>query len=273
MMLSSLTTEGSDATLTALKLGAADFLAKNASQISLSVTDLQDELLHKLKALAADGRRRWSARPAPQPTTPPPAYRPGQFDVVCIGSSTGGPPVLETILPKLPRELRTPVVVAQHMPEVFTRSMAERLRQSCVLPVHHIDHGMPLQSGAIYIAPGGHHTHIRKVSLARWRLDVNDEPKGDLYKPSVDALVGSAAEACGSRALAAILTGIGEDGLKGCRRLGAAGGAVLAQSAETCVVYGMPKAVTQAGLANASLTPLEIAQSLRTCARAAVGAA
>ncbi len=266
LMLSSLTTEGSHAALTALKLGAADVLAKDMSQVSLSVTNIQEELLTKARALGKSRRpSRRVAATAPAGDEPP-CFRHGQFDVICIGSSTGGPPVLETILPPLPLSIATPIVVAQHMPEIFTRSMAERLNETCPYRVVHAEDGMPLESRTIYIAPGGRHTHIHKVRLARWELKVNDQPKEALYKPSVDALLQSAAAATGPRTLAIVLTGIGQDGLEGARPLHAAGGVLLAQSEETCVVYGMPKAVTQAALVTASLAPQQIMRSLLTLA-------
>lgn len=269
LMLSSLTAEGSQAALTALRLGAADVLAKDMSQVSLTVTNIQEELLTKARAL---GRRR--PRPLASPgahtgVEAPPKFRHGQFDVICIGSSTGGPPVLEQILPALPLSVTTPIVVAQHMPEVFTRSMAERLNTTSQYRVVHAEDGTAIENRTIYIAPGGRNTHIRKRSLAQWTLSVNDEPPGTLYKPSVDALLQSAATATGSRTLAIILSGIGQDGLEGARPLHTAGGIILAQSEETCVVYGMPKAVTQAALVAASLTPDQITTSLLTLAGAA----
>lgn len=270
VMVSSLTTEGSHASLTALRLGAADFLAKDMSQISLSVTNIQEELLTKVRALGAAPKNRLKKSTAgPLVAHAAPTFRPGQFDVICIGSSTGGPPVLETVLPALPASMVTPVVVAQHMPEIFTRSMAERLNESCQMPVVHAENHMPLSSRTIYIAPGAKNIHLNKTGLARWELLVNDEPKEAIYRPSVDALLASAARATGSRTLAVVLTGIGEDGLAGARPLHAVGGVILAQSQETCVVYGMPKAVTQAALVQASLTPEQIAQSLQSLARTA----
>ncbi len=276
IMLSSLTTEGSHAALTALRLGAADVLAKDMSQVSLSITNIRDDLLKRVRGVAGGSRRRKpigmttssSAHSAGSMTSVP-AYRPGQFDVVCIGSSTGGPPVLETILSVLPATMSAPIVVAQHMPELFTRSMAERLGQVCKMRVVHADDHMPLEQRTIYIAPGGKHIHLHKLGLVKWELLVNGEPKEALYKPSVDALFASAAVATGGRTLAVVLTGIGEDGLLGARDLHAKGATILAQNQETCVVYGMPKAVTQAAIIAASLSPEEIGQSVATLAKAA----
>lgn len=264
IMLSSLTTEGSHAALRALSLGAADVLAKDTSQVSLSIDNIRDELIARVRALGARAQRQ--NRPQPVAAAAVPVFRPGQFDVICIGSSTGGPPVLETILAKLPQTLATPIVVAQHMPALFTRSMAERLNELCQLPVKHAEDGMPLEPRTIYIAPGAQHIHIHKLSLARWELRVNDEPKTAIYRPSVDALFESAAQAMQSRVLAIVLTGIGNDGLAGARELHSRGAVILAQSEETCVVYGMPKAVTQAALPIACLPPCDIAKAIATLA-------
>ena len=276
LMLSSLTTEGSHAALTALKIGAADFLAKDQSQISLAITNIEAELLTKVRALGrTKPRKRIFSQPAatqPAQSQALPAFRSGQFDLICIGSSTGGPPVLEAIAAALPATLKTPIVIAQHMPEVFSRSMAERLARTCRLNVKHVESGMPIENGTVYICPGNHHTHVRKVRLAHYDLRVSDEPKEALYRPSASVLIRTATEAAGSRVLAIILTGIGDDGLEGCRFLKGRGGPIIAQDEETCVVYGMPKCVTEAGLATATLPPRLITEVLRKLSGAAAAA-
>ena len=265
LMLSSLTTEGSHAALTALKMGAADVLAKDQSQVSLGITKLKEDLLRRVRALARSPIVRRSASPAAgeRPGSVP-SFRPGQFDVICIGSSTGGPPVVEKILGALPANMSAPLVVAQHMPEVFTKSLAERLDKVCALRVVHAEDNMPLEQRTVYIAPGGRNLHLSKVGLARWRMVVNDLPAESLYRPSADALLLSAAKNMGKRALAVILTGIGSDGLEGAKPLREKGGVILAQNEETCVVYGMPKAVTENGLVAASLAPGQIGRALAT---------
>ena len=273
LMVSSLTTEGSHASLQALRLGAADVLAKEMSQISLNVSAMHEDLLQRIKALANSTRFKHTQDQADITTVDqPPSFRPGQFDVICIGSSTGGPPVLETIIGSLKAEMTTPIIVAQHMPEIFTRSMSERLDEISGMHVVHAENGMPIQKSTVYVAPGGHHTHLHKDGLAKWSLRVNDEPKKAIYKPSVTALFESAAQATGSRSLAIVLTGIGDDGLLGARKLHETGGIILAQSQETCVVYGMPKAVTQAAITAASLCPTDITKSLLSLVKPALAA-
>jgi two-component system chemotaxis response regulator CheB len=268
IMLSSLTTEGSHAALRAMSLGAADFLAKDTSQISLSITNIQSELLAKVRALGGSVRHRKPvAVAAPQfALDAVPKLKAASFDVICIGSSTGGPPVLETIIRAVPATLRLPVVIAQHMPAVFTASMSERLHQISAIPVVHVADNMPLERGRVHICPGAKHTHIERIGLGRWKLRVNDEPASAPYRPSVDALFMSAASAMGSRVLGIVLTGMGNDGFEGGRLLHARGATLIAQNSDSCVVYGMPKGITENALVVASLTPDKIAQTIASLA-------
>lgn len=266
LMLSSLTTEGSNAAMNALKLGAADVMAKDASQISFTIHEIKDDLVARLKALgtARKPRRRSAEEAARAVAQAPPTFKPGQFDLVCIGSSTGGPPVVEKILSSLPAGFGAAVVVAQHMPELFTQSMAQRLGQVCQMPVLHGSDGMTVQRNTITIAPGGRNTHIKREGLARWVIRINKEPAGTLYFPSVDVLLATAADAAPGRTLGIVLTGMGEDGLKGAKELKARSGVILAQNEETSVVYGMPRAVNVAQLTLAALPPEGIVQALAT---------
>jgi two-component system chemotaxis response regulator CheB len=256
IMLSSLTTEGSRAAMQALRLGAADVLAKDQSQVSAKIMGLQEELLKRVHALAEARRPRVGHPPA---STTVPIFRPGQFDLIVIGSSTGGPPVLETILSQVSPKSRVPIIVAQHMPAVFTKSMAERLNAHCQVPVRHAEDRMPVEPGVIHICPGGLNTHICKAG-ARLTMRMDREPANTIYYPSANVLFNTAAKTVGRKALAIVLTGMGEDGVVGARALADAGGTVLAQSAATCVVYGMPKAVTQAAIATESLSPQQFAE-------------
>jgi two-component system chemotaxis response regulator CheB len=263
IMLSSLTTAGSRAAMQALRLGAADVLAKDQSQVSTKIMSLQEDLLMRVHALADSkpptashsGVRRLESS----------KFRAGQFDLVVIASSTGGPPVLENILTHVPAGSRIPIVVAQHMPAVFTKSMADRLNEHCAVPVRHLEDKMPIEPGVVHIAPGGTNTHLRKAG-SRLTVHVSRDPEGTIYFPSANVLFQTAAEVVGRRTLAIVLTGMGDDGVRGARTLVEAGGTVLAQSAETCVVYGMPKAVTQSALAMESLSPEELAGVLASVA-------
>ncbi|TVQ33272.1 MAG: chemotaxis response regulator protein-glutamate methylesterase [Phycisphaeraceae bacterium] len=259
LMCSSLTTQGSRDALKALRLGALDFIAKDASYVSIHIDAIRDDLIGKIKAV---GRQKLKPTPkgpafeAPEKTIA--GFAPDQFELILIGSSTGGPPVLEHILSNLPPDMAAPIVVAQHMPNIFTKSMSERLDSLCAVTVVHGEHGMPLYPGTVYIGQGGKHVHVARTPGGRWSLQIDDEPAGALYKPSVDELFRSGARTAGARCLAIVLTGMGADGLLGARELKAKGGIVLAQDEATSVVYGMPRAVAREGLADASLPPTGI---------------
>lgn len=183
-----------------------------------------------------------------------------RVDLIVIGSSTGGPPVLEQILSKLPPSLPCPVVVAQHMPASFTKAMSERIDAMSAVSVVHGEHGMPLHPGSVYIIPGAKHGRVRAIGPGPVRLEVSDDPLSAPFKPSVNELLSSAARQCGKNVVGVVLTGIGEDGKVGGQELRAAGGLLLAQDPGTSVVYGMPKAAAEVG--GTSMTPDQIAQTL-----------
>ncbi len=264
LMVSSLTTAGSVATFSALRSGADDFIAKDLSQVSLDIVKIESDLVAKVRQLGIVSRTRATVPKtiAVSSCDEPPKLRASHFDVVLIGSSTGGPPVLESILTALPAEFPLPVLVAQHMPLLFTRTMAQRLDEVCAMKVEHAAGGMRAEPGCVYIAPGGNHLRLRGLLGGVKLLEVSPRPTEALYKPSVNELFASAAKACAARCLAVVLTGMGDDGLEGGRTLHAAGGTILAQEPNSCVVYGMPRAVSQAGLITASLTPTQIAETL-----------
>jgi len=269
LMVSSLTTEGSRAAITALRLGAMDVVAKDQSQITLAVESLKEQILTKIRALreARPPRATVAHPPAVEPAGP--KYAPGAFDAVLIGSSTGGPPALERVLSQIPADVSCPIVVAQHMPELFTKSMAERLDQQSAITVVHGEHGMQLVKGTAYVIPGGKHGRVRRAGPGRLELEISGEPREALYKPSVNELFASGARTLKNRGLAVILTGMGDDGFRGGQEFAAGGGKILAQSAETCVVYGMPKGLTAHGLVEASLSPTQIGRCLATLGGAA----
>jgi len=256
IMCSSLTSEGSHEALKAMRLGAADVVAKDSSIATTGLDELKADLIAKILAVGAS---RPSTTVAPRTATPARTFSIAdkKISLVLIGSSTGGPPVLEAILTKLPADLSVPVVVAQHMPALFTKSLAERLDQHCAVSVVQADQSMPLNAGTVAIIQGGKHGRVVRDG-SRFALQIGDEPKSALYKPSVDELLRSSACA-GENALAVVLTGMGEDGAIGGGELHRAGGTLVAQEGSTCVVYGMPRALVTRNLAHAALPPDEIA--------------
>ncbi|MEM7629350.1 MAG: chemotaxis-specific protein-glutamate methyltransferase CheB [Planctomycetota bacterium] len=267
LMCSTLTRKGSNEAIQAMHLGAADVVLKDIASVQGGSAGFTTELISKARALVSARRK---ARPVDRPAPCAKAVRhrdgwspdrvlPGAVEVVVIGSSTGGPPVLEALLKPLPADLTAPIVIAQHMPALFTESLAERLDAECALTVRHGANGMPLIPGEVVIVPGGSHGKIRKT-VRRLQLVVGDEPQAALYRPSVDELLGTAGETCSNRVLAAVMTGMGEDGAVGAKRLHELRATVLAQNEGTCVVYGMPAAVARGGNADAELPPEAISE-------------
>ncbi len=256
LMVSSLTTEGAEATLKAMELGAVDFIPKQLSKVSLDIVKIEKDLQNKVKTVAG---RRFRAPGAMRPRAAAPAAveRPAlarptgaaKRDVVAIGVSTGGPPAVQKVLSQLPDGFPAGILIAQHMPASFTGPFAKRLDGVCKLTVKEAENGERFDAGMVYIAPGGKHLRI-ELRGAGYRVVVAEEPREALYKPSANELMESVGTVVGRRALGVILTGMGYDGREGVKVLKEKGGRALAQSDATCVVYGMPKAIVDAGLAD-----------------------
>lgn len=282
LMVSSLTSEGAEATLKALDLGAVDFIPKQLSKVSLDIVKIEASLISKVKIVAS--RRLMHSRPrtaslaAARTVTPPaaaarPDSRPAgtlapaamtgtpKRDVVVIGVSTGGPPAVQKVLSALPASFPASIVIAQHMPAAFTGPFAKRLDGLCQISVKEAEPGDRLKAGCAFIAPGGKHLLLKQM-VSRVDLEISGEPASALYKPSANVLIGSAADAVGRRALGVILTGMGNDGMEGVRALKQKGGRALAQSDATCVVYGMPKAIVDAGLSDEIVDIDDMAQAI-----------
>jgi two-component system chemotaxis response regulator CheB len=266
IMFSTLTERGAEVTLDALTLGADDYVTKASNEGSLdrSMARLREELLPKIKQffhVPAQSRAVVQPEPAHVPAAParwvPPVPRnmKVQPKVVVIGVSTGGPTALGSILPELPAGFPLPVLVVQHMPPLFTRLLAERLHATCKLPVEEASQGAPVEASKILIAPGDF--HLKVASNGRGvRVCLDQAPPLNSCRPAVDALFTSIADVYGGAVIAAVLTGMGQDGLRGAEILKAQGASVLAQDEATSVVWGMPGAVVNAGLAD-SVLPLD----------------
>lgn len=277
IMCSSLTHRGAKVTIEALASGASDYVAKPSGHSSREEAQklLSRELLDKIHALTGPTARLavplLPQRPAnPFPATPPAAPL-AAATAVAIGVSTGGPAALDQLLPSLPAQFPLPVLIVQHMPEVFTRLFAERLNDRCRLRVSEAVEGMPVQHGHVYIARGGWHMEV--ISSARpagpHTLHLQQEPPENHCRPAVDVLFRSAAKVYGSGVLAVVLTGMGSDGLAGCRVIRDCGGTVLAQDQASSTVWGMPGAVANAGLVHKILPLAAIApEMVRIAARA-----
>jgi two-component system chemotaxis response regulator CheB len=267
IMFSTLTDRGAAITLEALTLGADDYVTKASNEGSLdrSMARLREELIPKIKQFFhLLGKTHLAARPestAIQPLPPQRWSSPTSHStkvwprVLAIGVSTGGPAALGAILPELPAGFRLPVLVVQHMPPLFTRLLAERLHSVCHLPVAEAAHGDPVESGKILLAPGDFHFKVA-AGGGRVRVCLDQSPPLNSCRPAVDALFTSIGEAYGGAVIAVILTGMGQDGLRGSEILHAHGATVLAQDESSSVVWGMPGAVVNAGIADRVL-PLD----------------
>jgi two-component system chemotaxis response regulator CheB len=261
LLLSSLTSEGADITLRGLELGAMDFVDKSNAQGHMNLASLADELLAKIRALAGVPLARLRARRVGEVgLAPEPAPHERNIEIVAIGTSTGGPTALQAIIPRLPDNLAAPILVVQHMPVGFTRSLAERLNARSLVAVREAEDGEVIGPGKVYIAPAGTHMKVRRRGTARIWLD--EEPRSTLHRPSVDVLMASVAHCYGARAMGIVLTGMGADGVEGLRAIHAAGGVTLAESQETCVIYGMPKSAVEAGVVNRSVPLTRMADEI-----------
>lgn len=250
LLLSSHTQAGAEITLRALEAGAVDFMDKGAGT-GMDIHALAPLLREKVgAALRARTQSRGTPSHPPHPSPvdgasmdgrPAPAARPGRYEVVAIGSSTGGPRALAELVPALPAGFAAAVVVAQHMPHGFTETLAERLDRRSPLHVAEARDGDAVRPGVVLIAPGGRQMGVRRGADGTLSIRLWDDP-GSLHKPSVDALFDSVARAAGGAAVGVVLTGMGSDGAEGLARIRAAGGRGLVESARTAVIDGMPAA-------------------------------
>jgi two-component system, chemotaxis family, protein-glutamate methylesterase/glutaminase len=261
IVFSSHTTRGSEATLEALTAGADDFVTKPSGpdvNFDNSIQTIREELLPKLTQFIEGSKRvtiktlETKTRADNQTEVAKSTYAKKELatflpSVVVVGSSTGGPPALEKILTGLAKTTRIPILVAQHMPPVFTASLARRLQTVTGLEVSEGKHNEVVQPGHIYIAPGDFHmTIVQKMNQIYLQLDQG--PQRNSVRPAVDPLFESAAKIYGHKTMGVILTGMGEDGLMGCKAIKEAGGGVLIQDKASCVVFGMPGAVFNTGI-------------------------
>ncbi|WP_110180309.1 protein-glutamate methylesterase/protein-glutamine glutaminase [Nocardioides solisilvae] len=252
IMFSTLTERGAVKTLEALSLGASDYVTKPTGTASLaeSASEIAGQLIPKITALVGTAQ---ALQAVDQPLPPPrPVLAPGEAtrpEVMMVGCSTGGPDALAALLRDLPFNLRVPVVVVQHMPPVFTAMFASRLDRVSALTVTEAVDGEPLEAGHVYVAPGDRHLSVhRSDDRVLTRIDAG--PPENFCRPSVDVLFRSGAHVYGPGALGVVLTGMGHDGTAGCRAVQASGGTVVVQDRASSVVWGMPGAVVQAGLAH-----------------------
>jgi len=259
IMFSTLTERGAAATLDALAAGANDYVTKpsNVGSVAAAFARIKAELIPKIKALCGVSDDAAAAMPPVKPVSRT-AVAHQDIDVVAIGVSTGGPNALCDLLPRLPRGLPVPIVIVQHMPPLFTKLLADRLAGQCQVGVKEGAAGDVLTAGQVLVAPGGFHMVVQRRGT-RVVAALNTEPPQNSCRPAVDVLFRSVAGVYGGRTLAVILTGMGNDGLRGCEQIREAGGRVIVQDEATSVVWGMPGYVARAGLAEKVLPLGEVA--------------
>lgn len=242
----SMVDEESELGVEALRLGAFDVVHKPTALAVASLYDVGDQLVQKVRA-AHGGRVMRPPQPRAEPLTNLRAHASDR--VVVLGTSTGGPQALTQVARMLPSDFPAPLVIALHIPPGYTEALARRLNEECALEVVEASDGLPLRPGLVVVARAGAHVKLARTDgVDVVRVDVR--PIEALYRPSVDVLFESAAEVWGARTVAVVLTGMGDDGTRGARRVHEVGGAVLTEAESTCVVYGMPRSVFEAHLAN-----------------------
>ena len=274
IMVSSLTAQGAMATFEALALGAVDYVTKPGGTISLSVDEIREQLLSKLRAAlrsrpraAGSSARAASRNAAPPRKAAPPGVSSGDVPLVLVGVSTGGPRALEDILPKLPADYPAAVLVAQHMPSQFTDSFARRLDSICPMRVREASSPMPAEPGTIYIARGGHDMIVDR-RLGRLVVAPVPERSNVLWHPSVDVMVETALKHVDPRrTLGVLLTGMGDDGARTMAQLHQQGGHTVAESERSSVVFGMPQELIRRGGASVVLDSGAIGGHMQIWAR------
>jgi len=272
VMLSALTQSGASATIKALEIGAIDFITKPSGSISIDIAKLSQEIILKVKT-AAEAKIGMFSQPVSQVSAPLARAKQdlksivkGNFTLTVIGTSTGGPKALHEVMGSLPSGLNTAILIVQHMPIGFTKSLAQRLDSVSQFTVKEAEEGDIIESGKAYVAPGNFHMEISSQG-DRYTIHLTQDPQVNGHRPSVDVLFQSAAKLRATK-VGVIMTGMGSDGAQGLKILKDAGVKTIGESAETCVVYGMPKSAFKIGAVDFEV-PLykisgQIVQALRT---------
>lgn len=261
IMVSSLTEEGADITITALSIGAVDFLTKPSGSTSLSFREVADVLVQKIRTAISIDPSKLSSKPLSSKILMTPRRISTSEKAVVIGSSTGGPRSLDQIIPALPKDFPAPIFLVQHMPPMFTKSLAMRLNSLSNVQVKEAEDNEVVKKGVVYVAPGDYHMGVKSDGgVIKIFLDKSD--KINNVRPAVDFTLMKVAEIYKANTIGVILTGMGRDGAKGAFKVKYYSGKVIAEDESTCVVYGMPKAVVEEGYADFVLPAHKIAEKL-----------
>jgi two-component system chemotaxis response regulator CheB len=249
IILVSIAAESSERVLAGLDAGAIDFVQKPTALATEKIFDIADELIAKVTA-AAGAPLAALGLPTPAAVAPVTGRFVNRFDIVTIGVSTGGPQGLKSVIPALPENFPVPVAIVLHMPIGYTEGYAKRLDELSPLSVVEAREGEEVRSGVVFIAPAGRHLTFRRDAAGIVRTSLDVRPLDTAHRPSVDVLFQSAADVYADRVLGVVMTGMGNDGREGAAWIKARGGSVLTEAEETCVIYGMPRSVVEAGLSD-----------------------
>ena len=268
IIIMSIASETGDAALTALDAGAVDFIQKPTALATEKIFEVSSELIEKVKAAASIPLTRIQSSPARTETTPATARAEAvagsqAVDVVVLGISTGGPQALKQLIPQLPADFPVPVAIVMHMPIGYTEMYARKLNEYSPLDVREAHEGDELRAGVALLAPAGRHLSFQRKADGRVVAHLDARPFDTLHRPSVDVMFQSAAEIYRQRVLGVVMTGMGSDGKQGAAWVKSQGGLVYTESEETCVVYGMPFTVVEAGLSDRSVPLYGMAQAIR----------
>jgi two-component system chemotaxis response regulator CheB len=261
IVIISIAAESGEQVLAALDGGAIDFIQKPTALATEKLMDISEELVAKVRAAALAPRRALQSSAVPAPAPLRRTETRGLADVVVIGISTGGPQALKVLIPQFPADFPVPVAMVLHMPIGYTEMYAQKLNEMCALHVVEARGGEDVVAGMAFLAPAGRHlTFVNNAGGVVTHLDV--KPLDTPHRPAVDVLFHSAADVYGARVLGVVMTGMGSDGREGAAWIKARGGSILTEAEESCVVYGMPRSVAEAGLSDASVPLERLAQSI-----------
>lgn len=267
IIIMSVAKETAEAALGALDAGAIDFVQKPTALASEKIFEVSSELIEKVKAAGNISLNRLPTPPPPQmrPTSEPVTHISGthSVDLVVIGISTGGPQALKRLIPQLPKDFRVPVAIVMHMPVGYTEMYAAKLNEQSRLEVREAAEGDEVIPGRVFLAPAGRHLSLKREANGTVVAHLDAKPFDTLHRPSVDVLFQSAAEVYGNRVLGVVMTGMGSDGKQGAAWIKSQGGLVFTEAESSCVVYGMPGVVMEAGLSDRSVPLEEMARAIR----------
>jgi two-component system chemotaxis response regulator CheB len=265
IVVCSSTAEGSESFIAAMDAGAVEFVGKPTARALDQMFHIEEDLIRAVEAAAEIPFEKLPglADPYPAATQMPAAgFGKGNIDAVLIGISTGGPRALRAIIPRFPASFPAPIAIALHMPVGYTNALAENLNRISQVEVLESRDGIEMRPGRVILAQAGLHTGFRRTSDRRVVTVLSDQPANVLYRPSVDALFRSGAEVYGERLLGVVMTGMGRDGTEGAGWIKAQGGLVFAEAEETSVIYGMPRSVVEAGLADRVIPLYQIPEAI-----------